>query len=139
MRRTYELFIFFILIKQGNPDTLNLKSDSGITCYRRMNSKTNHNYRSKTIYIFISYNLGQDYGVHKLTFFIFNYKMTCKGICYRYKVKKPSLPLTRYGVGQKRCNPCGVFIDFGWKQLPLLWTDAQKYTQGKGFKKKISA
>jgi hypothetical protein len=37
--------------------------------------------------------------------------MTCKGICLRHKVKKPTGGNTgRYSSGQKRCQVCEIFI-----------------------------
>jgi len=35
--------------------------------------------------------------------------MTCKGICIRYKATKPN-GVSRYQIGQKRCNICNVYI-----------------------------
>ena len=35
--------------------------------------------------------------------------MPCNGICQKYKVKRPSRPHTRYGLGQKRCTMCDIF------------------------------
>jgi len=37
--------------------------------------------------------------------------MSCKGICYRFKVTKP-IGESRYQAGQKRCNTCNVFMDW---------------------------
>jgi len=34
----------------------------------------------------------------------------CKGICDQFKAPKPRGSLGRYETGQKRCQPCGVFI-----------------------------
>lgn len=36
---------------------------------------------------------------------------TCNNVCYRYKAKKPN-SIGRYLSGQKRCNSCGVFINW---------------------------
>jgi|APSaa5957512535_1039671.scaffolds.fasta_scaffold00472_27 hypothetical protein len=36
---------------------------------------------------------------------------TCKGICKKFKVKKPTSG-SRYGVGQGRCQTCDVWIDY---------------------------
>jgi hypothetical protein len=38
--------------------------------------------------------------------------MTCKGICVRYKVGKPSFGQGRYTTGQKRCQMCEIFIQW---------------------------
>ena len=35
--------------------------------------------------------------------------MTCKGICSRYKARKP-VGVGRYAVGQRRCQICEIFI-----------------------------
>ena len=35
--------------------------------------------------------------------------MTCKGICIRYKAKKPRVG-SRYSIGHKRCQVCEIFI-----------------------------
>ena len=37
--------------------------------------------------------------------------MTCKGLCVKYKALKP-LRLSRYLVGQKRCQICNVFLEW---------------------------
>lgn len=41
-------------------------------------------------------------------------KMTCKGICTRYKAQKP-VGTGRYASGQKRCQICEIFIK--WEGL----------------------
>jgi hypothetical protein len=38
--------------------------------------------------------------------------MTCKGICTRYKAQKPIWEWGRYASGQKRCQICGMFIEW---------------------------
>lgn len=35
--------------------------------------------------------------------------MTCKGVCPKFKAKKP-LMQSRYAAGQKRCSICEIFI-----------------------------
>ena len=35
--------------------------------------------------------------------------MTCKGVCIRYKAKKP-VGVGRYAVGQKRCQICEMYM-----------------------------
>ena len=47
-----------------------------------------------------------------------NQTMTCKGICSRYKSGKPSGINNRYGIGQKRCSVCEVFMIWGGKHCP---------------------
>lgn len=44
--------------------------------------------------------------------------MNCKEICHQYKAKKPILPDTRYGNGQKRCKECGIFIEWDGIRCP---------------------
>ena len=46
--------------------------------------------------------------------FINNTKMTCKGICTRYKAQKP-VGTGRYASGQRRCQICEIFIK--WEGL----------------------
>jgi len=42
--------------------------------------------------------------------------MSCKGVCYKYKIKKPRFNGDgRYGVGQKRCSTCEIFLK--WEGL----------------------
>ncbi len=38
-------------------------------------------------------------------------KLTCKGICHRYKAPKSPHGRSRYGKGQKRCNSCDIFVE----------------------------
>ena len=45
---------------------------------------------------------------------IYNTKMTCKGICVRYKAQKP-VGTGRYASGQRRCQICEIFIK--WEGL----------------------
>ena len=40
---------------------------------------------------------------------------TCKGICQRYKALKPTKGRGRYVIGQKRCQICGIYLN--WKGL----------------------
>ena len=48
--------------------------------------------------------------------------MTCKGICPRYKAKKP-VGTGRYAVGQKRCQICELYMywDGNQKDPKGLW------------------
>lgn len=43
--------------------------------------------------------------------------MGCNGICVKYKEPKP-LGVSRYSVGQKRCNLCDVYIKWDGKFCP---------------------
>jgi len=38
-------------------------------------------------------------------------KLTCKGICYRYKALKTP-PGSRYVNGKKRCNNCNIYLEW---------------------------
>jgi rRNA maturation endonuclease Nob1 len=38
--------------------------------------------------------------------------MSCKGICVKYRAKKPGREGNRYASGQKRCQICDIFIDY---------------------------
>jgi len=37
---------------------------------------------------------------------------SCKGICKRFKAKKPSVDKSRYELGQKRCKNCDIFLNY---------------------------
>lgn len=41
-------------------------------------------------------------------------KMTCKGICVRYKASKPT-GIGRYASGQKRCQICEIYLR--WSEI----------------------
>ena len=43
--------------------------------------------------------------------------MVCNGICTRYKAKS-NLNRVRYSNGQKRCNVCGIFVNWDGKYCP---------------------
>ena len=38
-------------------------------------------------------------------------RINCNGICQKFKAKKP-MKGGRYDFGQKRCNSCGIFINY---------------------------
>lgn len=79
--------------------------------------------------------------------FIFSHlkelKTMCKGICPRYQAKKPS-GIGRYTSGQKRCNPCEIYINFAGGNCPccgvklrtkprsLRYKEKYKIAQSKG-------
>ena len=44
--------------------------------------------------------------------------MVCKGTCTKYLAIKPSRNLTRYGVCQKRCSMCEIFVEWDGKMCP---------------------
>ena len=41
--------------------------------------------------------------------------MPCKGICQHHKALKPTKGGGRYVIGQKRCQTCGIYLN--WKDL----------------------
>lgn len=43
--------------------------------------------------------------------------MGCRGICGKYKAKKPFMT-SRYASGQKRCSPCDIFINWDGNHCP---------------------
>jgi hypothetical protein len=43
--------------------------------------------------------------------------MTCKGICIRHKALKPT-GIGRYSSGQKRCQICEIFLNWGGLWCP---------------------
>ncbi|PBO84820.1 MAG: hypothetical protein COA77_07540 [Thaumarchaeota archaeon] len=43
--------------------------------------------------------------------------MTCKGTCTKHKAIKPSNSI-RYGIGQKMCSICEIFINWNGKYCP---------------------
>jgi hypothetical protein len=43
--------------------------------------------------------------------------MACKGICIRHKAQKP-IGLGRYANGQKRCQICGLFLEWSGLWCP---------------------
>jgi len=46
------------------------------------------------------------------------FEVVCKGLCPRYKAKKPFGVNGRYGNGQKRCSICAIFINWDGKHCP---------------------
>jgi len=47
--------------------------------------------------------------------------MPCKGICDRFKAKRPmpiSLGISRYGAGQKRCQVCEMWVEYEGIRCP---------------------
>ncbi len=45
-------------------------------------------------------------------------KMVCKGRCLRHKALKPGLGIGRYSTGQKRCQICETFLNWGGLWCP---------------------
>ena len=52
--------------------------------------------------------------LYSYEFYKITTKMTCKGICVRYKAQKP-VGTGRYASGQRRCQICEIFIK--WEGL----------------------
>jgi len=44
--------------------------------------------------------------------------MACKEICHKHKAVKPFGVNDRYGIGQKRCSTCEMFIKWGGTYCP---------------------
>ena len=44
--------------------------------------------------------------------------MVCRNLCERYKARKPSAKLSRYNLGQKRCQVCEVFVIWYGRNCP---------------------
>ena len=45
--------------------------------------------------------------------------MSCKGICEKYKIKKPNFGTNgRYQLGHKRCTTCETFVSWNGKHCP---------------------
>ena len=44
--------------------------------------------------------------------------MSCRGICNRYKAKKPTASSSRYVNGQKRCQVCEAWLDYAGSHCP---------------------
>ena len=42
----------------------------------------------------------------------------CKGICKKFKAKRPSVNKSRYKLGQKRCNACAIFLNYNDARCP---------------------
>jgi len=56
--------------------------------------------------------------------------MACNGICKRYKAIKPPITHTRYGMGQKRCSTCEVFINWDGKNCPCCGINLRTRPKG---------
>ena len=63
--------------------------------------------------------------------------MPCKGICIRYKATKPPLPLTRYGVGQKRCMMCEIYTEWNGIQCPCCGSRLRTRPRNSRFRTKL--
>ena len=42
----------------------------------------------------------------------------CISICIKYRAHKPTSGMGRYAAGQKRCQLCAIFIDWGGLNCP---------------------
>ena len=42
----------------------------------------------------------------------------CKGICKKFKAKKPSVDKSRYELGQKLCKVCAIFLNYNDTRCP---------------------
>ena len=62
--------------------------------------------------------------------------MSCKGICIRYKAKKPN-GVSRYQVGQKRCNICDVYLEWEGLFCPCCGVKLRVAPRQKKWKQKV--
>ena len=63
--------------------------------------------------------------------------MVCKGICKRYKAIKPSGKITRYGVGQKRCSVCDLFVEWDGNNCPCCGINLRTRPKGTKTREKL--
>ncbi|WP_428323612.1 hypothetical protein [Nitrosopumilus sp.] len=63
--------------------------------------------------------------------------MTCKGICDRYKAKKP-VGTGRYAAGQKRCQVCEIFINWNGLNCPCCNYKLRGKPRNLKYKKKFN-
>lgn len=62
--------------------------------------------------------------------------MACKGICSRYKARLIT-GIGRYATGQKRCQPCGIFINYEGLSCPCCGSKLRTRPQGTKYKNKF--
>ncbi len=48
-------------------------------------------------------------------------ELSCKGVCTRYKAKKP-VGIGRYASGQQRCQECEIFVNWNGDRCPCCNT-----------------
>ena len=63
-------------------------------------------------------NILRSIGCRIITSYFHQKFMPCKGICDKYKAQKPARTNERYDYGQKRCNMCGMFIEWEGVRCP---------------------
>ena len=64
-------------------------------------------------------------------------KLTCKGICHRYKAIKPPHRTSRYVKGQKRCNSCDIYIEWNGFFCPCCGYRLRAAPRSKKYKEKV--
>ncbi len=69
-------------------------------------------------------------------FVMFWIKLTCKGICHRYKAPKRN-GNSRYAIGQKRCNSCKIFVEFDGVFCPCCGMKMRVTPRKRELKEKI--
>ena len=62
--------------------------------------------------------------------------MTCNGVCPRYKASKP-LSLSRYLLGQKRCNFCNIYINWDGLYCPCCNMRLRHHPRNRIYKEKL--
>jgi len=62
--------------------------------------------------------------------------LACKGVCERLKAQKP-LKVSRYLVGQKRCQTCSVYLEWEGVWCPCCSYRLRTRPRAKQFKKDV--
>lgn len=63
--------------------------------------------------------------------------MDCKGICFKYKVKKSQKDLGRYESGHKRCSSCEIYISYKGKRCPCCGCSLRQKPRNSKARQKI--
>ncbi|WP_316506037.1 hypothetical protein [Nitrosopumilus sp.] len=63
--------------------------------------------------------------------------MVCKGICHRYRAKKPRMN-SRYETGQKRCSQCEIFINWEGKYCPCCGSPLRTRPKGTNTRNRLT-
>ena len=63
--------------------------------------------------------------------------MTCNEICLKFKAVKSTKKNTRYALGQKRCNACGVFMEWEGITCPCCGSKLRTRPRGSRYRTKM--
>ena len=63
--------------------------------------------------------------------------ITCNNICHRYRAKKPN-DVGRYLSGQKRCNPCEIYINWDGRHCPCCGIMLRTKPRSKAYKQRFN-